>query len=154
MKQRWLPVGLVALGVFLVNAIARLVVWKGGFATEEQQVRIGFYAVVVVGIIMIGAAAWWALRFPIGRIVADLGAATLVGALASGLVGPFFGGSRPFREGLGFFVGQFLLYGALATVGVALGFMIVVALGKDWKSRGLKRYEQRYRAKPPRIVRG
>ena len=28
----------------------------------------------------------------------------------------------------------------------------VVALGKDWRSRSLRRYEERYQAKPRRVV--
>jgi len=153
-KGRWLPVVLLALSMFAVNAIARVVTVKGDFATEAQQLRIGLIATSAVGVILIGAAAWWAVRFPLGRILADFGAAGGLGALLSVIVAPLLAGSKPFAEGLGFFVGQILLFLGLAGVGLLLGFLAVVALGKDWKSRGLRRYEQNYRARPHRTVRG
>ena len=34
------------------------------------------------------------------------------------------------------------MFAGLAAVGVFLGYVSVVAFGKDWKSRGLKRYEE------------
>jgi hypothetical protein len=153
-RPRWLPVALVALAMFAINAAARLISWKGGFAKDTEQMRIGYIAVAAVTVLVIGASAWWAVRHPLGRLVADLGGAALAAGLLAVLVGPFFGGSKPFAEGLAFFVGQILLFLGLAIVGMALGYAAVVAFGKDWKSRSLKRYEQNYRARPRRVVRG
>jgi hypothetical protein len=153
-KQRWLPVGLLALAIFVVNGVARIVTDKGEFVEETEQLTIGFIAVSVVAVLLIGAAAWWAVRYPFLRLLGDIGAAVGAGALLSVLVGPFLVGSKPFAEGLGNFVGQLLLFLSVAAVGVFLGFAGVVAVGKDWKSRGLRRYEQRYRSRPHRPVRG
>jgi hypothetical protein len=153
-KDRWLKIGGVALGLFAVNVIARLVTLKGKFATESQQLRIGVIAVVAVAVIMVAAAAWWSIRYPLGRMVADLGGATLIAALASTLLGPFVVKSSPFASGLGYFMGQMLLFAAIGAVAMALGFVGTVAFGRDWKSRGLKSYSDRYRAKPPKMVRG
>ena len=69
-------------------------------------------------------------------------------------IGPFLGGSKPFVEGLEFVVLQVLLFLGLGGVGILLGYLVVVAFGKDHKSRSLKRYEQNYRARPHRTVRG
>jgi hypothetical protein len=153
-RKRWLPVGLLALGIFVVNGIARLVTWKGEFVTESEQMTIGFVAVTAVAVLLIGVSAWWAIRQPFARLLGDVAAAVGVGALLSLLIGPFLGGARPFAEGLGNFVGQVLLFLGVAAVGVFLGFAAVVALGQDWRSRSLRQYEQSYRAKPGRIVRG
>jgi hypothetical protein len=154
MRSRWLPIGIVALALFAVNLAARLITYRGHFAKESQQMTIAIVAVSAVGILLVVAAGWWAVRFPLGRLVADLGAAVGLAAILSITVGPYVGGSTPFANGLGYFVGQFMLFLGLAAVGTLLGFLGVVAMGKDWKSRGLRRYEQNYRAKPHRTVRG
>jgi hypothetical protein len=153
MKDRWLPIGVLAGLLFAINIAARLVTRIGDFAKEDQQLLIGIISMSAVALLLIGATARWAVRYPIGRVVADLGAAAGIACLLSVLIGPFLGGSKPFAGGLGFFVGQILLFALLSGVGVLFGFLGVVVLGKDWKSRGLKRYEQTYRAKPPRVVR-
>jgi hypothetical protein len=153
-RDRWLPITLLALALFLVNAASRLITWKGKFVKEDQQMRIGFIAVIAVGVILIGASAWWAYRHPLGRMLADLALAVGIACVLSLVIGPFLGGSRPFAEGLEFFVLQVLLFVGLGGVGILLGFLAVVAFGKDHKSRSLKRYEQSYRARPHRTVRG
>jgi hypothetical protein len=153
MRDRWLPVGVLALVLFAINAAARLVTKLGHIAKADQQMRIGIIATAAVGVVLIAATVRWAMRYPIGRVVADLGAGAGVACLASVLIGPFLVGAKPFAAGLGFFVGQILLFVALAGVGIFLGFLGVVALGKDWKSKGLRQYEQTYRAKPHRPVR-
>jgi hypothetical protein len=153
-RQRWLRIGAVALGLFAVNVIARLVTVKGKFATEGQQLRIGIIAMTAVAVILIAASAWWSIHHPLGRVVADLGAAILIAALLATLIGPFVVHHGPFANGLGFVVGQMLLFCGIGAVGVTLGFIGTVAFGMDWKSQGLKRYAQRYRAKPPKMVRG
>jgi hypothetical protein len=153
-RGRWLPVALVTVGLFVINGASRLITWKGGIVKEDQQMRIGFIAIAAVGVILIAASAWWSYRYPLGRMVADLGLAVLIACAASLIIGPYLGGSRPFKEGLEFFVLQVLLFVGLGGVGMFLGFLGVVAFGADWKSRGLKRYEQNYRARPRRAVRG
>jgi hypothetical protein len=154
MRDRWLPVGVVTIILFGVNILARVVTRAGGFVTESQQLTIGLVAVIAVALILIGASAWWSVRYRLGRVLADLGTAIGVSAVLSVVVGPYVGGSTPMAGGLGSFVGQLLMFGVVSFVGVALGFITVVALGKDWKSRSLRRYAENYRAKPHRSLRG
>lgn len=154
MKNRWVRVGVLALTIFVINAVCRLITWKAGIVDESKQLTIAFIAVGAVAIVLAGASVWWAVRFPFTRLCADLGAAVGVGALLSLLVGPFAGGTTPFADGLGYFVGQILMFVGVAGAGVTLGFWGVVAFGKDWKSRGLRRYELNYRKRPHRTVRG
>jgi hypothetical protein len=82
----------------------------------------------------------------------DIGAAVGVGALLSVLIGPFFGGARPFAEGLGNLVGELLMFLGIAGVGVLLGFWSVVAVGKDWRGRRLRRFTEQHHGR--RIIRG
>jgi hypothetical protein len=153
MKQRWIRVGLLALAIVVVNVVSRFVTWKFDLKDGAQDTA-GLIAILVVAAVLAGATAWWAVKFPFTRAFADLGAATIVAALVALILGPFAGGTKPFEEGLGLFVGEFLMFLGVAAVGAVLGFLAVVALGKDWKSRGLRRYEERYAKRPHRSVRG
>jgi len=153
MKQRWTRVGLLALAIVLINVVSRFVSWKFDLV-DAQETTIGLVAIIIVAVVLVGATAWWAIRYPFTRAFADLGAATIVGALVSLVLGPFAGGKKPFEEGLALFVGEFLMFLGIAAIGALLGFLTVVALGKDWKSRGLRRYEERYTKRPRRSVRG
>jgi hypothetical protein len=152
--MRWRRVGLLAVGIFVLNVIARFITWKFTVVEASDQQTIGLVAVTAVAALLLGAGVWWAIRYPFSRLVFDLGAAVGVGALLSLLIGPFAGGSTPFSEGLGTFVSELLMFLGIAAVAALLGFLIVVTLGKDWKSRGLRRYEQNYRKRPQRTARG
>jgi hypothetical protein len=157
-KNRWVRVGLVALAIFLINALSRLITNLTTDDAEAARAAAGLdtgakpIALIGVGalvLLMAFAGAWWAVRFPFQRLFFDLGAAAIVGALLSLLVAPFAGGSVPFDEGLGMFVGEFLQLVGLAALGVFLGFVAMIAFGRDWKSRGLRRYEENFKKKHP-----
>lgn len=144
LSKRWVQIGVLALALFVVSGISRFVIWKAKIVDESQQTRLGLVATALVVILLGVVAARASMRYPFGRVVADMFAAAGAGGLLYALVGPFLSGSSPFANGLGGFVGLFLLFLGLAAVGVGVGFMVVTALGKDWKSRGLRRYEQAY----------
>jgi hypothetical protein len=160
--NRWVRVGAVALGFFVINGLARLI----SRLTEPEQDPFGTVlrentsgiVIAVIGALLVLAlmavsAAYWAARHPSGEVFGELGAATLGGTLLATLVGPFIGGGTPFEDGLETFVlvfGQFLGLGAL---GIAIGFATITALGRDWKSRGLKEYSQRF-GRHPRAATG
>jgi hypothetical protein len=150
-NKRWLRVGLLALGIFVINAIARLVTWKAKIVDEDKQLTVAFVAVAVVAIGLAVVGAWFAVRYPLTRIVGELGVAVGIGAVLSLLIAPFAGGTKPFAGGLGFFVGQLLMFLGVAGVGVGLGYLAMVAVGRDWKSRGLLRYELRVAARQRRV---
>ena len=155
--NRWVRVGAVALGFFAIVALGRLIDWltepdADPFGTVMRENTAGIVIAVVGALLVIAlmaaAATYWAPRFPAGRVVADLGAATLGGTLLATLVAPFIGGGTPLENGLETFVyvfGQFLGLGAL---GIAIGFAAITVLGRDWKSRGLKEYSDRYGRNP------
>ena len=154
MKQRWLPVGLLALAIFVVNALARFISWKAGVENPDAQSRLGLIGVIVVGLLVMAAAIRWSIRYPFPRVFGDMCVAIVTGTLLSVILGPFAGGQKPFAEGVEFFVYELMLFIAIGAVAALLGFVIVTALGKDWKSRGLKRFEQRYNRRPRRAVGG
>jgi len=152
-KERWLPVGLLAAGLFATNVIARVVVRLTAAKSATNQTRIGLIAIIAVAVVMIGAAFWWARRHPMPRVLADLAVAIGVACLLSVLIGPFASGSRPLKEGSGFFIAEIWHYLAIAAGGAVFGLLVVMALGLDWKSQAWKRYTESAKAKPRRAVR-
>ena len=154
MRRRWVAVGLLTLGVFVINVIARVVTKQFDIVDAANQIKVGLLGMVTMGVLLVGAAAWWAVRYPFSRLFFDMAAALLVGGLLSLIVGPFAGGSKPFVEGLGMFVGELLLFLGIGAVGVFLGFAAMVTFAQDWKSQRLRGYEQTYNRRPHRPVRG
>jgi hypothetical protein len=153
MKDRWLPVGLVAGALFLVNAIARFVVWRTAPKSDTTQITVGLVLFGVVGLVMVGAAFWWGRRYPMPRVFADLAVVILASCLLSVLVGPFAGGSLPFKEGAGLFFAEIWRYLGYTAAGVVLGLLILMALGLDYRSQALKRFAETRQARPRRVVR-
>jgi len=161
-RNRWVRVGAVALGFFLINGVARFISKVTApdesetptFSTEESStdVVIAVSGALAIVLLLAVAAGFWAVRHPAGRMVADLGLATLVGTLLALLVGPFLGGNKPFDEGLEMFVLQFLQFLGLGALGIFLGFVTMVVFGKDWKTRGLAAYAERYGRRPRRVA--
>jgi hypothetical protein len=152
--RRWVRVGLVALAILVVNAASRLITWRFHVVEDSQQNKLDVILIGVMMLVVIGATAWWAVRFAFPRVFFDMGSAILVGVLLSLLLAPFAGGIHPLSEGFGLFLAEFFVFAGVAAIGAFLSFFAVVALGKDWKSRGLRRYEQDYTRRPHRTVRG
>jgi hypothetical protein len=152
--NRWVRIGAVALGFFAINGLSRLISYlskphQSPLATTQPAPSTGQTVIAVVGALLVvalmaGAAAFWAMRYPSGRMLGDLSAAILGGTLLATLIGPFIGGGKPFSDGLESFVLQFLQFLALGALGIVIGFTVTVVLGKDWKSRGLGAYAERY----------
>lgn len=153
--NRWVRIGAVALGFFLINGLSRFI----SFLTSPDEpdplgrVSAGQTALAVVAqlllvAMMAVAAAWWTVRHEPGRVVADLGLATLAGTVLAQLIGPLFAGNPPFEGGPELFVKVFGWFLGLGALGIFLGYSAMVVLGKDWRSRGLSAYAERYGKKP------
>jgi hypothetical protein len=152
-KERWLPVAALAGGLFVTNAVARLIVRFTASKSAAHQTWIGLIAVLAVAVVMIGVAFWWARRHPMPRVGADLSVAVLVACVLSVLVGPYLGGSAPFKEGFGFLFSEVWHYLAISAGGAVFGLLMVMAFGLDYRSQSWKRYAETVRAKPRRAVR-
>lgn len=153
MRERWLPVGVLAAGMFGINVAARLVARLGFNGDEEAADRITLVMLVAVGLACLLAAAVWSKRRPVGRWLADLSAAAGAGLLLAIFVGPFISGTTPFSSGAGEFFKQIWQWAGFGGAGAILGFMIVTALGLDYRSQSLKRFAEAKLAKPRRVVR-
>ena len=153
MRDRWQPVGILAGVLFAINAACRFIVWQLVPKSDSKQIALGLIGLGLVALIMGAAGYRWAVRYPSARVGADLGAALAVACLLTVLVGPFAGGSVPFKEGAGFFFGEIWQYLAFAGGGAVLGILVAIMLGRDYRSQALKRYTQVSAAKPRRAVR-
>jgi hypothetical protein len=153
MKDRWLPVGVLAGVLFAVNVAARLVarIWFNDDTEAGDRISLGMF--VVIGLILAATVFVWGRRRPTGRWIADIGAAALVAMLLTIFVGPFISGDTPFEGGAGEFFSQIWLYGGFAIGGSLVGYLILVALGLDYRSQSLKRFAETKLAKPRRPVR-
>jgi hypothetical protein len=153
MRDRWQPVGILAGVLFAINAACRFIVWQFQPKSDTRQITLGLIALGLVALIMGVAGYRWAVRYPMSRVGADLGAAIAVACALTVLVGPFAGGSLPFKEGAGFFFGEIWQYLGFAGGGALLGLLVAIMLGRDHRSRALKRYAELKLAKPRRAVR-
>jgi hypothetical protein len=153
MKERWLPVGLVAGALFLVNVVARLVVRFAAGDDDDKQITIGLWALFAVGAVMIPVAFWYARRHPMLRVVADLGIAVVAACVLAVLIGPFVSGSTPFGDGAGLVFRQFFYFVGLSAIGAVLGVLVLMTFGLDYRSQSWKRYIDRAGTKPRRVVR-
>ncbi|MBO4206088.1 hypothetical protein [Micromonospora echinofusca] len=153
MRERWLPVGVLAGVLFVVNVVARLVTRFGFDGDTEAADRISLVMFAVIGLILAVVAFVQGRRVPVARWGADLAAAVLLAMALTVLVGPFLSGSHPFADGAGGFFAQIGLYAAFAAGGTLLGYLVLTALGWDHRSESLRRYAELKQSKPRRVVR-
>jgi hypothetical protein len=152
-KQRWFPIAVLALGLFAVNVVARLVIRLGFKNDDTAQSRVSLVMFAVIGVLLAVVIFVRAQRVPPSRWLPDLTAAAVAGMLLTILVGPFISGDSPFTDGAGNFFSQVWLYGGFAIVGTLLGYWIATALGRDYRSRSLKAFATARTSKPRRVVR-
>jgi hypothetical protein len=152
-KQRWLPVGVLAGALFVTNVLARWAVKLFTSHDDRTTTRIGLVALITIAVVMAVAAYWWARRHPMPRVLGDLALGAIGGCFLSLVIAPFLVGTAPVKDGADFFIGQIWRYLALAAGGTLFGLLVVMMLGQDYKSQSWKRYAERIGAKPRRVVR-
>jgi hypothetical protein len=158
MFQRWRAAGILALVLFALNVAgrwtAKLLKADTPVALERKQEVAGFVLIAVIGLVFLGMTVYWGRLRPFARVAQDLGAAALASCLLAVFVGPLTVGESPFQDGAGAFFTQVWVWGALAAGGTLLGYMGLVAFTADYRSKQLKRFADRSKAVPKRVVRG
>ena len=153
MRKRWAPIVALAVGLFAINVIARLVTRLGFDGDEAAENRVSLAMFAVIGLVLAVFTFLRAQRKPPSRWLPELAAAAIAGMLLTVLIGPFVSGDTPFSGGAGNFFSQIWLYGAFAIVGSLLGYWIATALGRDYRSRTLSAYARARTTRPRRVVR-
>jgi hypothetical protein len=154
-QQRWFPVVALGLGLFAINAVARVVIriFFNDDETGSAQDRVSIVMFGVIGIVLVGYVFFRSQRVAPGEWAPAVAGSALIGMLLTVLVGPFVSGDTPFGDGAGSFFSQIWVYGAVAILGVLLGYWIATMLGRDYRSRSLKAYATARTSKPRRVVR-
>ncbi|TDC61340.1 hypothetical protein E1258_11800 [Micromonospora sp. KC207] len=153
MKDRWRTVGTLAGALFAVNVVARVVIRFGFTGDDTAADRVSLVMFLAIGLILAVLAFRWGQDRPLGHWAGDVAAAVGVALLLTVLVGPLLVGQNPFGGGAGTFFAQIWLYLAATAAGVLVGYLTITALGRDHRSRMLKRYAEIKTAKPRRPVR-
>ncbi|WP_433529810.1 hypothetical protein ACQPYA_26735 [Micromonospora sp. CA-263727] len=153
MGQRWRSIGVVAIGLFAVNVVARLVIRFGfdGDETAADRVTLGMFG--VIGLILAWVAFTRGRRYPVAHWGTETAASIGIALGLTMLIAPLLLGRSPFAEGSATFFWQVVLYLVATTAGAFLGYLLLTTLGLDHRSQSLKRYAETSAAKPRRIVR-
>jgi uncharacterized membrane protein YjjB (DUF3815 family) len=152
-QQRWFPAAALAVGLFVINVVTRLVtrLWFNSSGTAEDRASIVMFGLIGLALAVVTFVR--AQRVPPSVWLWDIFLGAAGGMLLTILAGPFVSGDQPFAAGAGNFFSQVWLYGGFAIVGTLLGYWIATAIGRDYRSRSLKAFVQTRSAKPRRVVR-
>ncbi|MFI6270272.1 hypothetical protein [Micromonospora zamorensis] len=153
MDRRWRDVGVLVAALFAVNVVARLIIRFGFEGDDTAADRVSLAMFAVIGLILAVVAFRWARRRPLAGWGADMALVVLVAMLLTVLFGPLLIGDNPFAGGAATFFAQIWLYLLAAGAGVLVGYLLLTALGRDYRSQQLKRYAEVKAAKPRRVVR-
>jgi hypothetical protein len=152
MNQRSKSVALVAGLLFAVYTLGWFVNWLERHHNNRQE-AVGVAEIVLIALIVAGAMFRWAERWPLIETMPRLVVAVAIGCVASAVISPFAGGSYPFKGGAGdFFLKVWIFLGA-SLAGMLLGYIAVVAVGKDYRTGALRRLEAQ-RLKAARVAAG
>ncbi|MFD0560420.1 hypothetical protein FB566_3928 [Stackebrandtia endophytica] len=146
--KRMIPAALVALGLFVLNVAARVIVELTGQADDaDAQFTIGLYATIGMALVALVVTAIWGTRKPVDRLFAELGPAIGVAVLLSVLVAPLLVGGNPFVGGPGWIFIQLLFFAGVTGLGALLGYLIITIVALDYRSQNLRRVERHYGAR-------
>jgi hypothetical protein len=152
-QQRWFQIAALAVGLFAINVLTRLVIRLGFDGNDNAEDRASLVMFALIGLALAVFTFLRAQRVLPSSWLPDLAFGAIGGMLLTILVGPFISGDAPFSGGAGNFFSQIWLYAGFAIVGTLLGFWIATALGRDYRSRSLKAFAQARTSKPRKVVR-
>ncbi|MEU4425925.1 hypothetical protein AB0F81_35345 [Actinoplanes sp. NPDC024001] len=152
-EQRWFRITVLAVALFAINAVARLVVRIGFDDSDIAQNRATIVMFVLIALVLGVLTFIRSQQVRPSSWLPDIGFGALGGMLLTVLLGPFISGNGPFASGAGDFFAQIWLYSACAIVGTVLGYWVAVLLGRDYRSKSLKAFTAARATRPRRVVR-
>jgi membrane protease YdiL (CAAX protease family) len=153
MKDRRVRIGALAGALFVINLVARAIA-KFGFGEDtDMQDRISLVFFGVIAVVLVVVVFRWGRDRPVGVWLSDVLGAMVIGCLATVLIGPAVFGGNPVGGGPGEFFAQIWLYAGFGGGGVVIGYLLLVVLGKDYRSRQLAAFSEAKLSKPRRVVR-
>jgi hypothetical protein len=140
MNERSKPVAMVGGLLFAVYTLG----WFGNWLLRHhhhRQEAVGIAVIVLIGLIVAVTMFRWAARWPLIEAMPRLVVALAIGCVASALISPLAGGSYPFKGGAGDFFLKIWIFLGASLVGMLLGYIALVAIGKDYRAGALRRVE-------------
>jgi hypothetical protein len=151
-QQRWFRITVLAVALFAVNVIARLVI---RLSSEDDSSGQGIASIVMFATIAVILAVLTFLRAQQqtpSDWLPDIGFGAVGGMTLTVLLGPLVSGHGPFANGAGDFFAQIWLYAACAIAGTLIGYWTAVMLGRDYRSKALKAFTEARKVRPRRVV--
>jgi hypothetical protein len=139
--------------VFAIAVAGRLVIRIGSIDDVDTQSNLTWATYGVSGLVLAVLAIWWGRIRPIGVVIADLAGGAVAGLVLNLFVGPFVSGTTPSEVGAGDTFEAAWQFAGLAGGGALIGLLLLIMVGKDYKSQSLKRYAEARLTKPHRPVR-
>jgi drug/metabolite transporter (DMT)-like permease len=152
-QQRWFPIAALAVGLFVINVVTRLIIRFGFDGDDGAESRATIVMFALIGLVLAGWTFVMSQRKRPSQWLPELAFGAITAMLLTVLVGPFVSGGQPFADGAGAFFSQIWLYAGFAIVGTLLGYWVAVMLARDYRSRSLKAFSQARMTKPRRVVR-
>jgi len=151
--ERYKPVVVLTGLLFVVDLVCSLFARDVFRHSDGAQSVAGLVLWALIALIMCVAAFWFSVRFPLARAVPELLLSLAIACVLSVIVVPLLHASNPFGSGAGFFFFEIWIFLGLGLGGSLLGWLIAIALGKDYRSRALAQFSRTVTAKPRKVVR-
>lgn len=151
MAQRWKRIGILTGAIFAINLIGRLI---SAFVIDEnsdKQKLVPIIGLSVIALMFAVLTFYWGRTRPLGDIATDLVGAGVASCALIVLVGPLLFGKNPFAAGAGDFFASIWEYAGVLIGASLIGAALVTVLGMDLRSKQLKAYTGRAKAKPKRV---
>ena len=166
MWDRYKPIAIVAGVIFLANIIVRILGVTVYRKSDNGQINSGLVFLAALAIVMLVAAYWWSVRFPLvaGAARARSGAAgrrrsrcVLIGPMFSGALSrlhhPKVSAEPVRRRRRASSSPRSGTCSASASAARSSACLAAMAIGKDYRAQQLKRFTKTVASKPHRAVR-
>ena len=153
MRERWIRIGILAGVVFAIAVAGRLVIRIGSIDDVDTQSNLTWATFGAAGLVLAVLAIRWGRIRPMGEVVADLAGGAVAAGVLILLVGPFVSGTSPAAIGVGDSFTVAWQYAGFAAGGGLVGLLLLIMVGRDYKSQSLKRFAEAKLTKPHRPVR-
>jgi len=137
-NERSKPVAIVAGLLFAAYTLGWFVNWLARHHSGVQDI-VGIAEIGLIAAVVAVTMFRWSARKPLVEAMPPLVVAVAIGCVASVLISPFAGGSYPFKGGAGDFFFKVWIFLGASLAGMLLGYIVLVAVGRDYRSRALDR---------------
>ncbi|HEY7174370.1 MAG TPA: hypothetical protein VH442_05585 [Micromonosporaceae bacterium] len=154
-NERSKPIAVAAGLLFVVYTLGWFVNWLLRHHHSAQEI-VGIVVIALIALVVAGTMFRWGARSPFGEAAPLLVLTVVIACALCVLVSPLAGGSYPFKAGAGDFFFKVWIFLGASLAGMLLGYIALVAVGRDYRTQALKQMERsrpigtiRAKQKPP-----